>query len=263
MLLLLRQGYALQMIFTKHLKAVFRIDEFANTFANNVPLSAMIAWIASRSGDPERFAYASFGVVLLAVWNSGVFRVGSALDDERGQQTLEFSLTSRTPLVVNMAGKGLAVIIPALLSGLTAFAVAQLVGGQLVSISNPLLFATSIAIAFLGVMATSFLFTPLLVLVEGRAGFFGTVAALGIVLNAFVYPATALPTALEFAARLLPTPWAMETVAAAAGSSQPTEYILTRWLFVICLSLVYGVAAYWLLGVVERRLRITGTLGAA
>lgn len=260
-ILLLRHAYALMTVFTKHLKAVFRLDEIVNTFANNVPLSAMFAWIATRSSDPEKFTYVSFGVVLLALWNSGIFRIGSALDEERWQQTLEFSLTSRTPLLVIMAGKGLAVVIPALLSGLTAFLVAQLIGQQVVDIDSPLLFAPSMVIAFLGVMATSSLFTPLLVLIEGRAGFFGTVAAFGLVLNAFVYPAAALPVALELPARLLPTPWAMEAVVAAATGNESVEYILTRWLVVVGLSFAYALLVYWLFGVVERQLRVTGTLG--
>ncbi len=212
-----RHVYALITIFKNQLKIVFQADEIVNVFANNVPLSAVIAWTATRSGDAERFTYASVGVVLLALWNRGVFRIGSDLDDERWQQTLEFSLTSRTPLVVIMAGKGLAVVIPALLSGQTAFVVAQIIGNQMVDIGSPLYFAPSMIMAFLGVMSTSFPFTPLLVPVEGRAGFFGTVAAFGLVLNAFVYPAAALPTVLENPARLLPTPWAMESVVAAAG----------------------------------------------
>lgn len=248
-------------IFKNQLKIVFEPDEFVNTFANNVPLSAMIAWIATRSGDADRFTYASFGVILLALWNSGIFRIGGALDDERWQQTLEFCLTSRTPLMVIMAGKGLAVVIPALLSGLTAFIVAQFIGQRIVDVGAPLLFAPSMVMAFLGVMVTSFLFTPLLVMIEGRAGFFGTVAAFGLVLNAFVYPAAALPTALEIPVRLLPTPWAMEAVVASATASESTEYILARWLIVAGLSFAYALAAYWLLGVVERQVRITGTLG--
>ena len=249
--------------FLLQLRVVFHPDEMINTIVNNVPLAAMLGWIATRSGDPEKFTYVSFGVILLALWNSGIFRVGVALDAERWEQTLEFTIISRTPLVLVLAGKSIAVVFPALLSGTIAFVVVQLVAGRLVSIDNGVLFVVSLGIAYAGVMLTSFVFMPVLVLAGGRAGFFGTVAAFGLVLNAFVYPAAALPQALEAMARLLPTPWAMEAVVAAATGSETAAFIATRWLIVIGGGVVYGFVGYWLFKVIERRLRFAGQWGAA
>ncbi len=232
------------------------------TTVTNVPLAAMAAWIATRSADPAKFTHVAFGVILLAVWNSGLFRVGAALEAERIEQTLDLSLTSRTPLLTILLGKACALTLPAACSGVASFLAVVVVGQRLPVVEHPLVFAASFALAWASVLITAFLFTPLLALTRGGAGVFGTVAAFGLVFNGFLYPASALPPAVAWVARLLPAPWAMDAALAAASPAGDPALIAPGWLAALTLCAAYLAATAWLFTLVERRLRVTGSLAA-
>ncbi len=245
----------------------WKISRSANnliaSFLFSVPTATMIVWMASRPNDPFIFTYVAVGVLLLSTWNSSVLRIGFGLANEQQQQTLEFSLTSRTPLMAIMLGKTLALLMPGLLSGLGALASAFLIAGHLIRVNDPAVFFGSLVVALISLVAITFIFVPLFVVVGGRAGFFGAVTAFGMVFSGFVHPVSALPDALRVFAYPLPTSWAMEGIGMALRGDESIMVIAGRWGLSLALSAVYSVVTFWLFRIVDKRVRITGVLGTS
>ena len=221
----------------------------------------MIVWMASRPGDSYVFTYVAVGVLLLSTWNSSILRVGFGLSSEQQQQTLEFTLTSRTPLMAIMMGKTLAMLMPGLLSGLGALVSAFAIASHLIEIHDLALFIGSLAVAFIALLAITFIFVPLFVVAGGRAGFFGVVTAFGMVFSGFVHPVSALPEVLQVFAFPLPTSWAMESIGMSLRGNEDISVIAGHWVLSLVLSSAYLILTFWLFRIVEKRVRITGILG--
>ena len=223
----------------------------------------MIVWMASRPEDPYIFTYVAVGVLLLSTWNSSILRVGFGLANEQQQQTLEFSLTSRTPLMAIMLGKTLAMLMPGLLSGLGALAAAFVIAGDLIRVDDPVIFTVSVAVGFVSLLAITFVFVPLFVVVGGRAGFFGVVTAFGMVFSGFVHPVSALPGVLQPFTYPLPTSWSMEAIGMSLRGDEDTASIVVRLALSLVISAAFLVFTFWLFRIVEKRVRITGILGTS
>jgi ABC-type multidrug transport system permease subunit len=228
-------------------------------FLATIPMAIALTWIALQRGDRSVLAYLSIGLPLMTVWSGVAFRIGYTLSTELSNQVLQFVYISRTPVIVVSLGKALAQVLWGLPTGIISFLVVFLMTRTLPSISNPTAFLVSMVLVIIGITIASLFFSPLMVLVGGKGGFFNTVIPFGLVLSGFVFPVDKLPTVLMVPARLIPTSWAMDSINLSLEAGSTWTQILTAWGMSILTSIFLGVVTYAMFRVVERRIRLTGT----
>lgn len=225
-----------------------------------IPTVAVFAWIAKQRGDPAVLTYILITSPLVSIWNGAVFRVGWTLSSELSNQTLHFVYISRTPVVLVSIGKALAQTAWGLPTGVIAFAVVWLITGTSPQVANGALLGASMVFVLLALLVASLFFSPLNVLVGGRGGFFNAILPFGVLLSGYVFPVDRLPLALEIPARLLPMSWSMDVVwLAVQGTESWTRALLPWAMCLVTSAAVFGITCA-LFRVVERRIRVTGTL---
>ena len=227
---------------------------------SNVPHLVAIGWIASTSGDSTVLSYIYFGSLLYPIWNLGTFRLAWFVVAEVLEQTFDPVLVSRTPLMLDMLGKALAILsataVQAPIAIFTIWAVSQ----RLPEVGSYPLLLASLLIAMFSVFSVSFLFAPFHTLTGGRVGVLNAIWPLGIVVSGFLYPITELPLGLQVIARLLPTSWGMEGIKESIEYAGNAGMILRQWSITLGISLLYFAATAGMFLFAERRVRLTGSL---
>lgn len=224
--------------------------------------SAAIAWIALQTRNPALVDYIFIGAPFAAIFFGIVHRVGWSLSSELSGRSLDFSLISRAHMYVVLLGKTLAHLVYGIPSGVIAFVAVWLVAFRLPVVADIGLLVVSILFVFFGLVATSIFFAPLMVLVGARGGFTHAILPFGSVLSGFILPVAKLPQALEVLARCLPGSWAMESVWRSLQGTDAFWQVLTGWGMCILVSAIWFSVTYYMYNVVEKRIRITGILGA-
>ncbi len=225
-----------------------------------VALAIGVGWIVGKSDNSAALSHVFVGAPLMGLWQMGVFRAGWSLEGERHEGTLDLLITTRTPLVVILFGKTLAIMASQALTAVVTLAILFAFAQTFVSVDNvPLLFVSSL-FAIGGVIACSFVFAPFTFLVGGRGGFFNAIMPLGTVLSGFLYPTGLLPDVLEVPARLLPTAWAMEAVLHSTQGTASNLDIVGEWAATAALIAGFLVLSAMLFRKAEARVRVTGNL---
>ena len=253
--------HTLQAAFYRELKIIVGSASYTSILIGAIPITAMLAWIASRSDNPTVLAYISVGASLMIIWNSSLMRMGWLVSEELFAGTLELNMVSRTPFMLVVFGKALAVSVFNILGGAVAFVTVLVVAQDLVEISNTPLLLTSLFFAMLALISAGFLFAPLFVVVGGRAGFFNAIVPFGVVCSGFLYPIAILPAGFEAFARLLPTSWAMDGVIRSVQGGGSHWTIIGDWGISLALTAAWLGLTYLLFRAVENRVRVTGVLG--
>jgi len=228
-------------------------------FLATIPMAVVFTWIAMQRGDNEVLAYLSIGLPLMTVWSGVAFRIGYTLTTELSNQVLQFVYISRTPVIIVSLGKALAQVLWGLPTGIISFMVIFLMTRTLPDISNPAALIISLLLVVIGITVASLFFSPMMVLVGGRGGFFNTIIPFGLVLSGFLFPIDRLPLVLKVLARLMPTSWAMDGVRLSLGNGGSWPEIFSSWGMCLLTSVLLGGITYAMFRIVERRIRITGT----
>lgn len=228
-------------------------------FLATIPMAIVYTWIALRKGDTGVLAYLSIGLPLMTVWSGVAFRIGYTLNSELSNQVLQFVYISRTPVIVVSLGKALAQVLWGLPTGITSYLVIFIMTRTVPNISSPVALMISLFFVIIGITVASLFFSPMMVLVGGRGGFFNTIIPFGLVLSGFLFPIDRLPVGLMVIARLMPTSWAMEGVRLSLKAGSTWAEILESWGLCILTSIFLGVVTYTMFRIVEWRIRVTGT----
>lgn len=228
----------------------------------HIARSAALAWIVLQGGDKVMLGYMYVGFPLMSIWWGLVFQIGWALNDELFSRTLDFTLISRTPMLSVLFGKTLAVLVFGLPSGVATLVTVSLVVREFPPVAEAALLPFSLLLTFASIALLGLFFAFLMVLSGGRGGFFNAIMPFGAVLSGFVFPVDRLPLALEIPARLLPASWAMDSVWQSIEGPESFWGVLSAWAISILLLVVWFGIIYVLSRVVEKRIRVVGTLGA-
>ncbi|MDD5189586.1 MAG: ABC transporter permease [Dehalococcoidales bacterium] len=225
-----------------------------------IPNTAIWTWIAVQSGNRDLVTYIMFGSPLVAIWATAAFVLGWALGNEIDNQTYPFILLSRTSMLSVMMGRMLAEMVLAIPYGLLASSVVLVVSRQFPEIANYWTLIPSLILVVLELVVVSLILAPLVVLVQGRGGFFNAIISLGIALGGFVYPISRLPQALQVAARFLPMSWVMDSVWYSIRGGALNK-ILLSWGMSVLVAGCYLYISYAFMKFVEKRVRINGSIG--
>lgn len=252
--------YALYGSFLQTWRNVRRTASYANFVIAGIPNVVILAWIANRSDNPVAITYIAVGSSLMLVWTNAVFRMGWALSEERHAGLLDVSLVSRTPIIVTMLGKSIALCFFSLLTGAGAFIMILVVSQHTISIDSLPLAILSLAVTLFVLISAGFLFCPITVLVGEPSGLFATVMPFGVVCSGFLYPIEILPSGLQVIARGLPTSWGMESIILAVTGDGSGGEIIANLAVALALALVYLLITQVLFSLVEKRVRVTAVL---
>jgi len=222
---------------------------------------AALAWIVYQNGDLESLAFLTIGVALLAIWSGGSAFGGWALDRELGAKTFDHALISRTRMPLLLYSMILAQIIyeipAAIISGATVIVVVR----SWPVIANPPALVISLILAIIGMIIVCVFIGALTVLAGARAGAMIGIIPFGAVLGGFILPVGNLPLGFEILARLVPSAWAMDGVwSSVGGGSWGT--ILLAWAVSAAMCIIWFFFTIYLCKVVEKRVRIEGSLSA-
>jgi len=231
-------------------------------FIGDASRAAVLAWIVYQSGAFGTLGYVSVGTALIAVWTGILTLGGWSLESELYGKTMDFMLISRTKMPVILFGKTLAQAIYEIPTGIVSFVTAVLVARAWPDFSNIPSLSLSLLLAFLGMIVIGFFFSALVVLVAGKAGFFMGIMPFIAVISGFILPVNQLPLWLEIPARLTPSSWAMDSVWASIQGIDSWWSVVQGWGICLLLGIVWFGATYYICRGVERRIRVSGTLGA-
>ena len=258
---IMSQFYAIVSTFFKELRTTYSGSSYFFKLFGDATRSAVIAWIVYLSGDKELLAYICVGAFLLAIWTGVVAMGGWSLSNELSGKTLDFILTSHTPLPVVLFSKTLAQMAYEAISGIVALITVLLVASEIPEVANVTLLLLSLFFVLVGLAVTGFFFTPLVVLAGGRPGFFMGIIPFSAILSGFILPVNQLPFGLEVAARWLPASWAMDSVWQSIKGTGSWWSATSKWEMCLLVSATWFTVTYLMCKVVERRVRIKGTLG--
>jgi ABC-type multidrug transport system permease subunit len=217
-------------------------------------------YVVGQSGNPVAAGYVFVGVALMSMWTLGIFYTGFSLADEHFEGTLDLLMTTRTPIVLIVFAKALAIMVwqtpAAVVSFLVVFAFAE---GR-ADIASPGLLLISGLLAIAAVIAFSFVFSPLGFVTGIRGGAYSGLMPLGAAMSGFLYPIDLLPGALELAAKCIPSAWAMEAVVASVNGVESQQRLALDWIATIGLTAAYLLLSALLFRRAERQVRETGAL---
>jgi ABC-2 type transport system permease protein len=224
-----------------------------------IPMAIIWGWFAVHA-DPAVATYLIVGSFFAVVWFEGVFVMGFALTQEVSQGMLEIEVSSPSGLMAVMFGKGVATVADAARTGLLTSGIVAFMSGLAIQIPQPLVFIASLGVALIALMATAFIFTPLIIVVGGTAGFYNAIRPFGIVFGGFLFPISSLPEPLQPVSWFVPAAWSMNAMILTIQNGAVGEVAL-HWGAALALSAAYLLLAAWFFRIVERRLLVAGTLG--
>ncbi|MPZ15195.1 MAG: hypothetical protein GEU73_12355 [Chloroflexi bacterium] len=225
-----------------------------------LPPAFLIGWVAAQSGDPRVVTYVAIGVFLMQVWSQGVFDMGWSLQTERFMGTFELQFAARSPLMVVMLGKATALAVVAAQGGLASTVLVLIMARTFLSADQLAVVVPSFVLAMIALLASSFVFMPLMVLARGGGGFFEAIRPFGIVFGGFLAPVSKLPLWLQPVAWALPSSWAMGGLVASTEQPGALAAAALFWSLALGISAVYLLAAMYLFRIIERKVLRDGTL---
>lgn len=229
--------------------------------ATGVVFAAVYAWIARQSGNSTVSTYVLIGVPLMAISGRLIQRVGWALTVEANSGTLEFSLISQTPMITVFIGKTLAQMVSSSVNAAASFLTVLIMTGGVFSVNKIELLPFSLLLAIVSVFVIGLFFAPFMTLSKGRGGFFQAIMPFVAILSGFLFPVDRLPSALLVIARLLPTSWAMDAIWKSVQGNTSFGQVVISWAMSGVLSVLWFILTYYMFIMVEKRIRVTGTLG--
>ena len=100
------------------LKSDFQLGEVLFFLMVNIPLAAVLAWIASKGSTSVPLDYLFVGVLLMSIWNRVSIRVGWTITGDILCGTYDYIATARTPLAVVVFARAIALTVLGTLSAL-------------------------------------------------------------------------------------------------------------------------------------------------
>jgi ABC-2 type transport system permease protein len=200
------------------------------------------------------------GSSFLGIWQAVMFGIVSSLNSEILGRTIEFTIISKTPLLVVLLSKSLAQMIFGIPAGIIAFVVMVAITQQVPYIANVLIFCISILLSVIGLAVVCLLLSPAMVLTGKRFALLIPVLPIVMILSGFIFPVQSLPLGLEIIARLLPSSWALSSVFQSLDNPRFSLEIILDWSLFLLTSVAWLIITHQLLKIVEKRLRAVGII---
>lgn len=215
--------------------------------------------IVAYSGRPDLVPYAVLGPTVITVWGMALKVSADIVETERGNGTLEMTLTTPAALVALLLGRISTVTITSLLSLAESIAVARGAFAATVRIDHPVLFAVTVLLTGAATAGTATAMSALFVLARSARTFQNSLSYPVYLLSGAVVPVSLLPSWLHPESMVIYLSWATGLLRSAT-SPAPAASVPFRLAVLAALGGLGYAAGLALMRTVLRRAHAAGTL---
>ncbi len=205
-------------------------------------------------------SFVVLGTGMLTLWSSIAFSSAGDIDRERRMGTLKNIMSTPTDYRIIIFSKTLGNTLLGSLPMVIIFVITAIFFKDLFYLANPILFIISFFEMIVSFMAISLIFAALFTLSRKTRIFMNCMEFPIYILCGFLIPIENLPQWIRWLSWALSPTWAVKIIIMTIeGVNNIKEYIVISIILLI-LTIVYFISAYIILGLVEKRVRITATM---
>jgi ABC-2 type transport system permease protein len=214
--------------------------------------------LKDKGGDYAMFVVVGSG--LTGLWSSLLFVSGNSINVERWSGTLESLVGMPTPFDVIVFGKNLANVFQSLLSMVVSYALAALLFGYSLSLTQPLLFFATLLLSMFAFICFGLTIAPLFVMYRSIQQWQNAMEFPVYILCGFLFPIALLPGWTTPVSYLLPPYWAAIALHGTSTTVMPLDQILFSWGMMILFSVIDLIIASQLFRIMLYKARVDATL---
>ncbi len=231
---------------------------FAVIFQPMIIAILALFMLKDRGGDYAMFVVVGSG--LTGLWSSLLFVSGNSINVERWTGTLESLVGMPTPFEVIVFGKNLANVVQSLLSMVSSYALAALLFGYSLTLTQPLYFFITLLISMFAFICFCLTIAPVFVMYRSVQQWENAMEFPVYILCGFLFPIALLPGWTTPVSYLLPPYWAAMALHGTSTTMMPLDQLLFSWAMMILFSLVDLVIASQLFKIMLYKARVDATL---
>jgi ABC-2 type transport system permease protein len=223
-------------------------------------IAVLALWMLEARG--ENYAiYVVIGSGLTGLWSTLLFVSGNGITSERWTGTLESLTSVPTPMSWIIMGKTIANVTQSLVSMVAAYALASLLFGYPLTVTQPVPFLISIVFMVLSFVAFGMLIAPAFVLNPDVQRWQNAMEFPVYILAGFLFPIALLPGWTTPLSYLLAPYWAARALHITSSLQGGTTEVLASWGMMVVLAAIYLVIARRLFRLTLQRARQDASLG--
>ena len=194
-------------------------------------------WMLGDKG-PEYIMYVVIGSGMTGLWSSLLFIGGNSINIERWSGTLETLVGVPTPLTVIVLGKNVANILQSLASMVVAYFLAALLFRYPLHITQPILFAISLALTVIAFISFAMVLAPIFVMNPGVQAWQNAMEFPVYILSGFLFPIALLPGWTTPLSYVLPPYWAARALHGTSSVYAPFGEVALCWAMMLLFSAI-------------------------
>lgn len=222
-------------------------------------LTVVFLAVVEHNGRPDLAVNAVLAPALIALWGMSLLIAGDMIDAERATGTFEVLVATPARLWPLFTGRVLVVTVVSLLGLVESWLVATVVFGVPLRVAHPGLFAVTLLATVLAMSGHAGVMTSLFVLSRSARIFQNSLSFPFYVLGGVLVPVALLPAFLRPVSTVVFLSWSADLLRDSLRPATPDSPVL-RVGMVLGLGAAGAALSWWLLSVVLRRARRTGTI---
>lgn len=219
----------------------------------------LIARYVGRTADLAPFLVVA--PALMGLWSGTIFTAGEVIADERGVGTLELLVAAPAATELVVLGRVLGSTCLALISFPEVLLVASLLGVRL-DLRDPLLGAAAFLALAASTLALSLVMASTFALARSPRYFQNVIGYPFYIVSGVAFPIAVLPIWLQPLGGVVSLTWGADLIRAALGRPSGAG-VLTEFVAIAVLTVIYALIGHWLFARIERSIRASGAIGLA
>jgi len=224
---------------------------------------AIVALFIYGGDDGPVVLQAVIGGGVLGMWGNTIFASGYSVSYDRYNGTVEPIMVSSTNLVDVIAGRSIWNTFVGLVNAILVFVVAELMFSTNMTVKDPLAFFVILIMTLGSLACIGMIFSAFFVWTRMSSALFAIVEFPIYILSGAMVPVSVLPRGLQFISYAMPPSWGVDALkqsalgeySGAIGTGMAVDMII-----MLALMIVYVAAAVVLFKMIERNVRITGSI---
>jgi ABC-2 type transport system permease protein len=224
---------------------------------------AVVALFIYGGDDGSVVLQAVIGGGVLGMWGNTIFGSGYSISYDRYNGTVEPIMLSPSNLADVIAGRSIWNTFIGLINALLVFAVAELMFHTGLTVADPIAFFAMLVLTLGSLACIGLMFSACFIWTRRTSALFAVLEFPIYILSGAMVPVSVLPEGLRYISYVLPPSWGVDALKLSALGGYPEAIgtgILTDTVIMLALMIVYVIAAAALFRIIERNVRISGSL---
>lgn len=221
---------------------------------------AILALFMLKDKGPDFAMFVVVGSGLTGLWSSLLFVSGNSINVERWTGTLESLVGAPTPFDVIVFGKNLANVFQSLISMVVSYALAALLFGYSLSLTQPFLFFITLLLSMFAFICFGLTIAPLFIMYRSIQQWQNAMEFPVYIMCGFLFPIALLPGWTTPLSYLLPPYWAAIALHGTSTTMMPVDQIVFAWTMMILFSILDLIIASQLFKIMLYKARVDATL---